>query len=146
MTATHPHPAFQVVLAALTPEAKAALGGPELVIEEFPFRVGRESRKMQWSEKGIVSERRAPESRPNNGLYLIEKSDPMNVSRDHFQIERDGAGCVLVDRKSTCGTLVEGDTIGGQNKGGSVTLRDGDVIIVGMSVSPYVFKLKFRHT
>jgi pSer/pThr/pTyr-binding forkhead associated (FHA) protein len=41
------------------------------------------------------------------------------VSREHFLIERRNAGCVLVDGESTCGT-----------------------IIVGTSLSPYVFKFR----
>ena len=131
-------------LAALTPEAKAVFGGAEIPIECFPFRVGRESRKIKWTEKGIVSERRDPESHANNDLYLIEKCEPMCVSREHFQIEREGGGFLLVDRESTCGTIVEGDTVGGHNKGGRVSLRDGDVIIVGPSVSPYIFKFRVR--
>jgi hypothetical protein len=132
-------------LAALTPEAKAAIGGMEVEITTFPFRVGRESRKMKWSEHGIVSEKRDQESRPNNELYLIEKGEPMNVSREHFQIEkRGGGGYALVDRSSTCGTIVEGSVVGGENRGGEVPLRDADVIVVGASVSAYVFKFRIR--
>ena len=131
-------------LSALTAEAKAALGGPELELANLPFRVGRESRKITWTGKGIVSEQRDPSIRPNNDIYLIEKGEVMNVSREHFQITRDGSGFALEDRKSTLGTIVEGDTVGGQNKGGRLTLRDGDVIIVGASVSPYVFKFRLR--
>jgi len=131
-------------VAALTHEAKAALGAAEIEIIDFPWRVGRENRKMQWTDKGVRSERRVIDTKPNNEVYLYENSEPMNVSREHFQIEREGDGFVLVDRKSTCGTIVEGDIIGGQNKGGRVTLRDGDVIIVGASISPYVFKFRVR--
>lgn len=131
-------------LAAMTPEAKASLGGAEVEITTLPFRVGRESRRMQWTEKGIVSERRNPDRKPNNELYLTEKSEPMHVSREHFQIEQDGDGFALVDRASTCGTIVEGETVGGQNEGGRARLRDGDVIIVGTSVSPYVFQFRVR--
>jgi pSer/pThr/pTyr-binding forkhead associated (FHA) protein len=131
-------------LAAMTPEAKGAIGGTEVEIEAFPFRVGRESRKMTWTAQGIVSERRHPDRRPNNDLYLVERSDPMNVSREHFLIERDGGGYVLVDRESTCGTIVEGKTVGGQTRGGRVDLHDGDVIIVGTSVSPFVFQFRVR--
>lgn len=131
-------------LAALTPESKAAIGGAEIEIGTFPFRVGRECRKMKWTEHGIISEKRDPESRPNNELYLVEKGEPMNVSREHFQIEKRSGAYALVDRSSTLGTIVEGDVVGGQNRGGQVTLRDGDVIVVGASVSVYVFKFRVR--
>jgi len=57
------------------------------------------------------------------------------VSREHFQIQPDGAGFVLVDCKSTCGTLVEGVLVGGQTRGGTISLLDGHVIIVGTSRS-----------
>ncbi|MBI3449499.1 MAG: FHA domain-containing protein [Acidobacteria bacterium] len=142
--ASHAGPALRAFLAALSPETKAAIGAAEIEIREFPFRVGRENRKMQWTDKGMRSERREPAAKPNNDLYLIETKEPMNVSREHFQIEREGVGFALVDRKSTCGTLVEGDVVGGQNRGGRVTLRDGDVVIVGASISPYVFKFRVQ--
>jgi pSer/pThr/pTyr-binding forkhead associated (FHA) protein len=131
-------------LAALTPESKAAIGAPAIELTTFPFRIGRESRKIEWTDRGIRSEKRASESKPNNEIYLIERTEPMNVSREHLQIEKDGDGYTLVDRKSTCGTIVEGDTVGGHNRGGQVSLRDGDVIIVGASISPYVFKFQVR--
>jgi pSer/pThr/pTyr-binding forkhead associated (FHA) protein len=66
----------------------------------------------------------------------------MNVSREHFQIEHNGTQYVLVDRQSTCGTLVEGQVVGGKQAGGAVPLRDGDVIIVGTSASRFAFKFR----
>ncbi|HSL47804.1 MAG TPA: FHA domain-containing protein, partial [Candidatus Deferrimicrobiaceae bacterium] len=108
----------------------------------FPYRVGRESRGMQRTPEGFVSERRSPGSRPTNDLYLVEHDEPMNVSRAHFLIERAGAGYVLVDRESTCGTIVEGEIVGGGTRGGTIALHDGDVIIVGTSNSPYAFKFR----
>jgi len=66
------------------------------------------------------------------------------VSRQHLQIQRNGTRYVLVDRESTCGTIVEGTVIGGQHRGGAVDLSDGDVIIVGTAKSPYVFKFRLR--
>ena len=54
----------------------------------------------------------------------------------------NGDDVMLVDRGSTCGTIVEGTVIGGEGRGGSVALKDGDVIIVGTSLSPFVFKVR----
>lgn len=131
-------------LFALTEHAKIALGGAEFTIKQFPYRVGRESRAKERDGGGVFRDKRNPANKPNNDLYLIEEEELMNVSREHFQIDRAGGGFVLQDRGSTLGTIVEGRTVGGENAGGSVVLRDGDVIIVGSPTSPYVFK--FRQT
>jgi pSer/pThr/pTyr-binding forkhead associated (FHA) protein len=134
----------RAVLVALTPEARAALGSSEHPIHDFPFRVGRESRSTQRTAARVVTERRRTRSRPNNDVYLEERGEPLNVSREHFLIEYNGTHYVLVDRQSACGTLVEGTLIGGKNTGGAVRLADGDVIIVGGSISPFVFKFRVR--
>jgi hypothetical protein len=125
-------------LKALTPEAKACLGAPLLKIPHYPFRVGRESRVPT----SIVSQnsRRRPDSIHNNDLYLAESGERINISREHFQIERRDGVFFLVDRNSMCGTVVEGETIGKSRNGGEVQLRDGDVIIVGMSGSKQILK------
>lgn len=132
------------VLIALTLESRAALGAMELAIAPVPFHVGRESRRIQWTKEGIISERRDTATPPSNHLYLTEKGDPMNVSREHLQIDRDGDQWLLLDKGSTCGTLVEGNLIGGEHRGGQVVLQDGDVIIVGSGHSPFVFKFRLR--
>ena len=132
-------------LFALTEHAKIALGGAEYAIRQFPCRVGRESRKHDSPEKkALFADQRSPANKPNNDLYLVEETELINVSREHFQIDRAGGGFVLQDRGSTLGTIVEGRTVGGENAGGSVALRDGYVIIVGSPASPFVFK--FRQT
>ena len=125
------------MLVALTPEAFAALGAREREITRFPYRVGRESRGAPRTAHGSVDERRDPGSRPVNDLYLRDR-EPLNVSREHFAIDRGDTGYILVDQASTCGTIVEGQSMGG----GSIPLHDGDVIIVGTSLSPYVFKFR----
>ncbi len=129
-------------LVALTPEARQALGGPEREMTNFPYRVGRESRGTQRTSQGVVSERRNPGSRPSNDLYLPEHDEPLNVSRAHFEIDRCDTGYILVDHASTCGTIVEGEIVGGDTRGGTLALHDGDVILVGTSRSPYVFKFR----
>jgi hypothetical protein len=47
-----------------------------------------------------------------------------------------------VARERTCGTIVEGEIVGGGTRGGTTALHDGDVIIVGTSNSPYAFKFR----
>ena len=131
------------LIVALTEPGKLALGGAEFAITQFPWRVGRESRKYDSPEKkAFFADKRSPTNKPNNDLYLVEETDLINVSREHFQIDREGGGFVLLDRGSTLGTIVEGQTVGGENAGGRVVLRDADVIIVGSPTSPYVFKFR----
>jgi len=125
-------------LKALTPEAKACLGKQMLQIHRYPFRVGGESRNGLSPHS--ADSRRAAHSEPNNDVYLREPGPALNVSREHFQIELRGGDHFLVDRGSTCGTLVEGAIIGKNRAGGEKRLDDGDVIIVGTSASLYVFK------
>jgi len=131
-------PESMILLKALTPEARAALGGNFCQITKFPFRVGRESRlKLNASFAGS---RRQTNPIPNNDLYLVETGTLINVSREHFLIDAQGNGFVLVDRGSACGTLVEGETVGEKRKGGSRQLNSNDVIIVGTSESRFIFK------
>jgi hypothetical protein len=127
-----------VLLKALTPEAKAALGGNYCRITQFPFKVGRESRAAD--NKGFPASRRQADSEPNNDLYLIETGVVRSVSREHFLIDVQGDNYVLVDRGSACGTLVEGELVGEKRKGGSRQLNHNDVVIVGTSDSRYIFK------
>jgi len=129
--------ADEAFLKALTPEAQECLGVPKLKISKYPFRVGRESRTRHVPAS---FERRRQSSALNNDLYLQETGDVLNVSREHFQIERRGSAYYLVDRGSACGTLLEGIVIGGDRAGGEQQLANGDVIIVGTSESRHVFK------
>ncbi len=93
-------------LKALPPEERAALGGAYLKIPHSPFRVGRESRIFN-RPGGLSESRRKLDSIPNNELYLIEPGTVFSASRVHFLIDyRDGMH-VIVDRGSSCGTLVE---------------------------------------
>src|SRR5512145_2127860 len=129
-------------LVALTPEAAESIRAQEINIPFVPFRVGRESRQYRWKEVGLVGERRRSDP-PNNDLYLIERDDVMNVSREHFLIDRDSGGFHLLDRGSACGTLVEGRVAG---RGGAprIGLADHDVIIVGGSSSRQIFKFRLE--
>ncbi len=132
-------PELIAFLKALTPEAKASLGGSLYRIPRFPFKVGRESR-VSVRPLPFPNSRRRPDSVPNNDLYLMELGNVLNVSREHFLIDRQGDTYIIVDRGSACGTLVEGELVGERRKGGWRTLRSDDVIIVGGSESRFVFK------
>src|SRR5262245_9401843 len=119
----------RIALVALTPETRTAIGGAAVSVTSLPYRVGRESRGS--AENTFTAEQRLLDTPRTNELYLREVSEELNVSRAHFQIEWDGGSLVLVDRGSTCGTIVEGRKVGGEGKGGIVPLNDSDVIIVG---------------
>lgn len=54
-----------------------------------------------------------------------------NASREHAALEREGTGWVLVDLGSTNGTLLNGEKID------RVRLRDGDLIVIGVSELVY---------
>lgn len=130
-----------VWLVALTGEARAILHGEQRVIEHFPFKVGREGRTTAI-KAGSASERRMGAAPQLNDLYIVDAGEVLNVSREHFAVEHEGGHYFLVDRGSVCGTIVEGQAIGGDRRGGRVALHDHDVIIVGTAASPFVFKFR----
>lgn len=136
----------KAVLQALTPEAREAvpaaqLVGDAVVILEFPFRVGRESRIRKVDGRIERIERpKGKEGPPNNDLYLLDRGQLLNISREHFQIEKVADGYVLVDRGSACGTRVGDELVGSGDVGGRSILRDGDVIAAGTKGTPYRFR------
>jgi len=132
-------PDLDAYLKALTPESKASLGGWLYRIPHLPFRVGRECR-VSVRPLPFPESHRRPDSAPNNDLYLLELGNVLNVSRDHFHIDRQGDTFVIIDRGSICGTLVEGEPVGEKRIGGWKPLHNNDVIIVGGSESRFLFK------
>lgn len=132
-------------LVALTGEARLALSGaPELKLSRFPFRVGRESRSPMEAGVVVHDERRRQSVAPNNDIYIWDPGPLLNVSREHFQIERSDSGEFFVrDRGSTCGTLVGNVQLGA---GGpeSCALFPDNTIVVGTQQSPFVFRFEIR--
>ena len=134
------------VLKALTPEAIEAvppnlLKNEMIVIADFPFKVGRESRTVRRNGKlEIVERSKKDNSKPNNDLYLIDRGQRLNISREHFQIEKREDGYFLVDRGSACGVKIDDVAIGGGDSGGSAQLQDGNIIGVGTKETPYVYQ------
>jgi FHA domain-containing protein len=135
----------KAVLKAMTPEAERAVPDGMMVagfvsIRHFPFKVGRESRGSVVEGKFLRTERpRFGNRKPNNDLYLIDAGESLEISREHFQIERTAEGYLLLDRGSACGTTVGGVRVGGNDRGGSTLLRDGDTIGIGTESTPYLF-------
>ncbi|MFQ5701164.1 MAG: FHA domain-containing protein [Acidobacteriota bacterium] len=130
-------------LAALTAESTEAIQAREMNIPFLPFRIGRESRRSDWVGTSLADERRRS-SPANNDLYLPDRADPMTVSREHCLIDRDDAGFFLADRGSRYGTIVEGETVGGPSAIRRITLSDHAVLIVGASISPFIFKFRIE--
>jgi pSer/pThr/pTyr-binding forkhead associated (FHA) protein len=136
----------QAVLIALTQEAKEATPQGQRIddlisIRKFPFRIGRESRVRKMDGREVRVERTKLDNKePNNDLYLLDRGQLLNISREHLQIEKTETGYRLVDRHSACGTKLGGVAIGGNDKGGSSTLRDGEVIGIGSQSSPYRYR------
>jgi pSer/pThr/pTyr-binding forkhead associated (FHA) protein len=72
---------------------------------------------------------------------MIDSGRPLNISREHFQIEKTETGSfVLRDRLSACGTKVLGEKGERRCQGTHCELFDGDTIIVGSHASPYIFR------
>lgn len=109
-------------------------------LRTFPFRVGRESRgeTVKGAFFGTLRPRK-PEQAPSNELYLMDPGPGLQVSREHFQIERRDDGYVLVDRGSTLGTWVGERRVGREAGVMAAALADGDVIRIGEAESPYVY-------
>jgi len=138
----HPRGAAGPVLRALTPEAEAALGGRrEVVIDRFPYRVGRDSRNPVAPAKFAGEERRSRPAAPINELFLRDDGERKTISREHFQVERGADGRFeIVERGSACGTIVGNRVLGGRRSEGRSPLADGNVIIAGSLDSPFVFQ------
>ena len=94
------------------------------------------------SQEQFAREQRLGRSPQLNDVYLSESpsAELIQISRDHFAIERLDDDFFVVDRGSVAGTIVAGRRIGGHRKGGRTRLYSGDEIVVGGEGSPYVFK------
>ena len=126
----------QAVLKPMTPQAEQAI--PDgfnvagyVVIRQFPFRVGRESRGEVVDGLFIRKERPRSAQAPNNDLYLKDPGPAMHVSRQHLRIERTADGYQVVDVGSSCGVGVGGARAGTGVARMSLELKDGDIIAIG---------------
>lgn len=110
-------------------------------IFSYPFRVGRESRvKLIDGRVERIERVKFKDVDPNNDLYLVDEGHLLNISREHFQIEKNSDKYYVYDRGSACGTLVGDKVVGGSDTDGSIEIKDGDIITVGTKQSPYLFK------
>lgn len=139
MAATQSAPA----LIPVTPEALTSAKTDRIQLTVLPFRVGREARFGLVHGSVVSMERRNTDSAANNDLYLHDHADFLNVSREHFQIEQDAnGGFVLLDRGSTCGTIVDNVPVGVHAPSKHHPLQNGSTIRVGTATSPFVFRFE----
>lgn len=129
------------LLRPATATTRLSIDVDDVTIKTFPFRVGREARTHLMAKLPVFGERRHTRADPNNDLYVRDMGRPLNVSREHFMIERNEDGSYeLIDRGSACGTIVNGNVIGGEYTGGRCPLFDGDTIVVGTHESAIAFE------
>ena len=133
-------------LCALTPEARYACGAREFEITTFPFRAGRESRRLVGCYPDDSPQRRELRNAFNNDLYLIDEMRPKSISREHFEIHRDPNGAFTIsDRASACGTMVGNRLLGGDRRAEQMVLNNENVILLGGAGSPYAFQFFAVH-
>lgn len=136
----------KAVLKPVTDEAKQAVHRtclPEHMIGiwSFPFKLGRESRIMMHQGEEVIMERKKGDGhKPNNDFYILDFGKRLQISREHLSIEHDDGEYFLIDRNSSCGTMINVDAIGGHDAGGKHLLKQGDLIKMGTEESHYVFE------
>jgi len=124
-----------VTLSGQTEQAKHALDGVErLVVENFPFRIGR------WSAKKLKSSWFLGSDENDLDIHDIP---PYGISRHHCHFERKKAGIFLVD-ESRLGIWLNGERLEGRRDGGGlkVALKPGAYTVsLGSVESAFIFEV-----
>ena len=115
-------------LRALTAEARAALGRDSVLIEHWPYRIGR------WSSGG--------ESK-NLDLALVDQQ-PYRVSRDHLLLRLEHGQVAVYDQGSRLGSWMGGQALGGRQRfRGPVHVGEqGLDVVLGGPQSPLRYALQ----
>lgn len=115
-----------VVIQAMTPTAFKALSSPRLVVEKFPFKIGRRS------DDPLV----------HNDLSIPD-SQPWQVSRHHVALIRLGDRVGVVDRGSRLGAAVDGRRIGGDDGVDGPVFIEGNegVLALGNAATEWKYKV-----
>ncbi len=124
------------VISGATPRAAACLGvsGGSVRVARFPYRIGRRGSEALAD---LLS---------HNDLYIDDKS-PSQVSRNHCSINHFPAidTFFIQDRGSTCGTIVNGKTIGLSSAVNQAALdRTSNEIVLGGADSAFRFTVTFE--
>ena len=124
---------ISVTLFPLTRRAAATLPREGLLVEKYPFRIGRAAAENEEIPSDM------------NDLWLNDQI-PYNVSRNHALIERDGDHIIVKDRGSSLGIYVNEILIGGRSHARQMALEEGDnTIVLGGGMSPYHFRVNISH-
>ena len=79
---------------------------------------------------------------PRQPDLMLDDTGPFRLSRNHFMIEQRREGYLVRDLRSTLGTMVNGQPIGGNFRTDDALLRVGEnEVIAGGADSPFVFSL-----
>lgn len=101
----------------------------EVVLERFPFRIGR----LDVSGEGSPSE--------SNALSIPDQK-PFQISRSHCSIEEHSGRYFVRDRGSTLGTVVNGNRLSINHMNISQELVQGEnTIVLGRDDSPHIFRI-----
>ena len=120
-----------VVLTAATDHARARLPEGTVVIQKFPYRIGRKHDALGKGATVFAS----------NDLPIADDK-PYQISRNHCSIEREGDNFFVRDRGSSVGTVVNDAPIGLAEDTLTKDLRGGDnEILLGADDSPFKFKI-----
>lgn len=113
-------------LEPLTSEAEAALSGAAVMVDRFPFRIGR------LSHNPLV----------HNDLELHDET-PWQISRHHLALVLDDGKVGVMDRGSTLGSSVDGKRIGGSGGRPGPVFFSGPEghLVLGRPASPYEFRV-----
>ncbi|NCB13549.1 MAG: FHA domain-containing protein [Erysipelotrichia bacterium] len=112
-----------------------------IVINSFPYKIGRESR-ISESDRGVFVKLRIFSSsiNPNNDIYLVNSTQSLEISKEHFQIEKKDNKYYIKDRNSTLGTKLNDKEIGKEKINEKFPLNDGDIIKIGSNNSEFQFQ------
>ena len=118
---------YQVFLSSSKPEIAKVVGAKPIEIKYFPFLVGRETSKL--------SEAMSPPVK-----LAVPDTEPYQMSRRHFSIEKEGDNIIVRDYGSHNGTIVNGFMLGGGSTCFRAVLSPGENhIIAGTFISKFWF-------
>jgi hypothetical protein len=120
---------LRVTIHPTTRRAAATLPMEGLLIDHFPFRMGRAASENEEIPDDM------------NDLWLVDHH-PFSVSRTHLSIEREGDQIVVKDRGSYLGSIVNDFPIGAKCTSRKAVLDEGNnTVVLGGRMSRYQFRI-----